>query len=383
MLIVADENIPFAKEAFGTLGDVRLVAGRKLDAASVRDADALIVRSVTRVCAELLEGSRVRFVGTATIGYDHVDVEYLRSKGIGFASAAGSNAESVAEWVVAALLVVSARLGRPLEGSLIGVVGAGNVGSRVARKCAAMGMRVLLNDPPLARKTGDRRFSPLDDLMGADYVTLHVPLERGGPDPTWRMFDARRIASMKAGSVLLNSSRGPVVHGRALLEALAAGRLAAAVLDVWEDEPAIDPALARRVAIGTPHIAGYSFDGKVNGTIMMLDAIRNWFGVSVEWDMRAFMPPPKRPVLELRASGKSLEDALREAVRMCYDIESDDRDLRRILDLPDADRAAAFDRLRKEYPVRREFGNTTVRLPGGSPELAARLAGIGFKVEGL
>ena len=214
--IIADENIPFAREAFEPLGTLTLVKGRERP--PVENADALIVRSVTKVTPDLLDGSPVRFVGTATIGMDHIDTGYLHDSGIGFASAPGSNAESVAEYVTAALLVHARDKGITLAGKSIAVIGVGNVGSRVVNKCRALGMTVLKNDPPLAEKTGDSSFLKLDDVIGADFVTFHVPLTREGRWPTWHMAGPELLGEMKG--VLINTSRGSVVDGTALENAL-------------------------------------------------------------------------------------------------------------------------------------------------------------------
>ncbi|NQT84941.1 4-phosphoerythronate dehydrogenase, partial [bacterium] len=219
MKIVADENIPYVKEAFGSLGDVIPLPGRKIAPASVVDAEILLVRSITEVNASLLEGSRVRFVGTATIGTDHVDEEYLHSRGIAFASAPGSNANSVAEYVVAALLTTARRKNFPLKGKTIGVIGVGNCGSRVAKKAEALGMRVLLNDPPLWRQTGNKRFRPLEELFSADILTLHVPLTYEGIDATYHLVDEAFLSKLRPECILMNTSRGPVVDNLALATA--------------------------------------------------------------------------------------------------------------------------------------------------------------------
>jgi len=384
--IIADENIPFVREACATLGEVTLVAGREVTRDTLRGADLFFCRSVTKINRALLEGTRVRFVGTATIGFDHVDREYLKQAGIAFASAPGSNANSVAEYIVAAMLVLARRGGFTLEGRTIGVVGVGNVGSRVVKKAEALGMRVLQNDPPLARATGDRRFLPLDALLDADFITFHVPLTVAASvplaeDATHHMVDAAFLARMRPSAYLLNSSRGPVVDEAALKAALAERRLAGAVLDVWETEPAFDPDLLALAAIGTPHIAGYSFDGKVAATEMIYRAACEVVGVKPTWNPAAIMPPPGHPRLEIQCAGRPDEDVLREAVLTIYDIEADDRGLRQSPSAP-AERAAWFDRLRKVYPERREFHNTTLMAPGASQGLGAKLAGIGFRVAG-
>jgi len=376
--IVADENIPFAREACSTLGEVTLVAGREVTRDTLRDAEVFFCRSVTKVDRELLEGTPVRFVGTATIGTDHVDLAYLREAGIGFASAPGSNANSVAEYVVAALLVLARRGGFELESRTLGVVGVGNVGSRVVAKAEALGMRVLENDPPLARETGEARFLPLEALCKADFLTLHVPLTREGEGATWHLADAALLGSLRPAAFVLNTSRGAVVDEAALKAALAERRIAGAVLDVWEGEPTIDLGLLRLAAIGTPHIAGYSFDGKVAATQMIYRAACEFLGVEATWDPSAIMPPAGHPRLELDCAGRADEEVLREAVLTVYDIEADDRRLRQSPE-PPAERGAYFDRLRKVYPQRREFHNTTLALHGASERLRAKLAGIGFR----
>ncbi|MCX7827235.1 MAG: 4-phosphoerythronate dehydrogenase [Verrucomicrobiae bacterium] len=386
MKIVVDENIPFGREAFGQLGDVRTVRGRTMDAAAVRDADLLIVRSVTRVGRQLLEGSRVRFVGTCTIGTDHVDEAYLRERGIAFASAPGCNANSVAEYIVAALLVLARRGGYGLEGKTIGVVGVGNVGGKVVAKCEALGMRGLRNDPPLARANpDDKRFLPLESLMDADFITLHVPLVREGPDKTIHLADRAFLKRMKSGAVLLNSSRGAVLDNEAAVECGRTRSGPMLVLDVWEGEPNPNIELLQQSALATPHIAGYSYDGKVNGTTMIYEAAcdflrRTGGGNPPSLDLSALMPTSPHATLPIEAAGRDDEDVLRAAALTVYDIEADDRRLRAIAGLPTGERAAYFDRLRREYPQRREFQNTTIFLKGGRPALRDKLNGIGFKV---
>ncbi len=382
MLIVADENIPYVAEAFGELGEVRTLPGRSMDAGSVRDAELLLVRSVTEVNDRLVEGCRVRFVGTATIGTDHVDEPALAQRGIRFVSAPGSNADSVAEYVIAALLVLAERRRIELAGRSIGIVGVGNVGSRVEARCRALGMKPVLNDPPLERQTSDRKYRPLDELLDCDIISLHVPLERGGSDPTWHLADASFLTRMRPGGILINTARGAVVSGRALLDALPAGRPGDAVLDVWEGEPDIDLDLLDRTALATPHIAGYSFDGKVRATDMLYRAACEFLAVRPTWDAASALPPPEHPELCLDADSDTPQNLVRQAVLTVYPIERDDAALRAIRKEPEAERPAFFDRLRKAYPVRREFCNTRI-LVGGTParaELLQRaLSGIGFR----
>ena len=382
MKIIVDENIPFGREAFGRLGDVMTMHGRKMNAAAVRDADLLIIRSITKVNRELLEGSRVRFVGTCTIGTDHVDEACLRERGIAFASAPGCNANSVAEYVAASLLVMAKRGGRRLEGTSIGVVGVGNVGGKVVAKCEALGMKVLQNDPPLARLFPcEKRFLPLEALMDADFISLHVPLTKAGGDKTWHMAGAAFLKRMKPGAVLLNTCRGAVLDGAAVLNPTPGTRHPELILDVWEGEPDISSDLVAATALGTPHIAGYSYDGKVNGTTQVYQAACKAIGTTADWDARPLLPPSPHATLSLDATGRDDEEVLREAALTVYDIEADDRRLRAIADLPANERGAYFDRLRKEYPQRREFQNSTITLRGGSVTVRRKLAGLGFKLK--
>ena len=380
MKIIADENIPFALEAFGTLGDAVLISGRDATPDTFRDCDVFLTRSVTKVNEEMFGDSPVRFVGSATIGIDHVDLDFLARRGIPFASAPGSNANSVAEYVVAALLVLADRGGYRLEGKTIGVVGVGNVGSRVVAKAEALGMRVIQNDPPLARETGEARFVPLDALLGADFLTFHTPLTREGPDATFHLCDDALLRRLAVSAVVLNTSRGPVVANEPLGEHLAERWLGGAVLDVWETEPVIDLDLLERVDIATPHIAGYSFDGKVCATEMIYRAACEALGLEPTWDPASVMPPPEVPVLEIDCAEQDDEDVIRAAVLTVYDITADDHDFREMPDDP-AEHREFFDQLRKTYPVRREFHNTTLVLHEASEELKAKLAGLGFQVQ--
>jgi erythronate-4-phosphate dehydrogenase len=382
MRIVADANIPFVRECLSSVGEVRVLSGRDITPQVVADADALLVRSITPVNEQLLGGSPVRFVGTATIGFDHVDVPYLGRNGIGFASAPGSNANSAAEYVIAALLEVARRKKIRLEGSSIGVIGVGNVGGRVARKCEALGMRVQRNDPPLQRKTGDPEYVPLESLYDCDFVTIHTPLTKEGIDKTFHLADAGFFARLKQGAVFVNASRGAVAETQALKTAIRSGRLRAVVLDVWEGEPTIDVELLGMVDLATPHIAGYSFDGKVAGMIMIYRSLCEHFHLTPEFDVKDFLPGPEIPRVEIGVGDAGDEELLARAAERIYSVARDDRDTRKIADQPPEARGRFFDALRKNYPVRREFQNTTVVLDKPCESLARKLRGIDFAVEG-
>jgi erythronate-4-phosphate dehydrogenase len=377
MLIVADENIPFVREAFSSLGEVRTMPGRAMTAELVRDATLLLVRSVTDVGPRLLEGTRVAFVGTATIGYDHVDLGYLSGRGTGFAAAPGCNATSVAEYVATALLVLESRGRLDLGKSTLGVVGVGNVGSRVARIAHGLGLRTLLNDPPRARAEGAAEFVDLCTVCAeADAITFHVPLCRDGPDPTWHLINEALLGCLRPAVVVLNTSRGGVHDTLALKAAKRTGKLGGLVLDVFEDEPAIDPELATLADLATPHIAGYSYDGKVAGTRMILQAACQHFGQKARWPDG--VPPAEDLVFQLDSP-----EPLR-AVLAAYDIEADDTRLRQTVRTGSREvRGREFDRLRKEYPRRREFGQWRVRLARRAAGVGEYLAGLGFRVERL
>jgi len=379
MKIVADENIPSVTEAFSSLGEVTLVSGRGLQAAQVADADVLLVRSVTRIDETLLAGSRVRFVGSATIGFDHVDRAYLAARGIGFATAPGSNATSAAEYVVGALLMLSQQQGFRIAGKTVGIIGCGNVGSRVRVRLMALGMECVVNDPPLQAAGGQGEFVTLDAALACDIVTVHVPLELGGSHPTWHLIDADALARLRPGTIFLNTARGAVADNAALLDALGTRDDLTVVLDVWEREPSISLPLLEKVALGTPHIAGYSLDGKLRGTGMIYRAACEFFDESVSWDARSVLPPVS-PVDVTMTLGGDAEALARAAVLGCYDVRVDDEHLRRLLELPAQEQPVYFDRLRRNYPVRREFAATPLVHAPLTGEQQRMLAALGFAV---
>jgi erythronate-4-phosphate dehydrogenase len=379
MKIVADENIPCVQQAFASLGEVSLLSGRSMQATQVRDADILLVRSVTRVDASLLQGSSVRFVGSATIGFDHVDRDYLQQQDIGFATAPGSNATSAAEYVVSALMVLSGQQGFELAGKTVGIIGCGNVGSRVRDRLAALGMTCLVNDPPLQANAGHDEFVALDEVLQADIVTLHVPLTTSAPHPTLHLLDASVLDSLKPGAILINTSRGAVVDNRALDALLMRRDDLSVVLDVWENEPSISASLLQQVDLATAHIAGYSYDGKLRGTEMIYRAACDYFDEPLQW--RAADELQRAASIDLRAhdAGDVLAVA-RAAVVACYDVRQDDARLRETLSLPATERALAFDRLRKNYPLRREFSESTLLLHEPAGALGQLLSALGFEL---
>jgi erythronate-4-phosphate dehydrogenase len=378
--IVVNKHTPYVVQALEEIGNVTALGTHEITRDAIRDADILIVRSETKVNRDLLEGSRVKFVGTVTIGTDHVDEEYLTEKGIAFVSAPGSNSNSVSEYITAALLDLARTYHFNLNEKTIGIVGVGNVGSKVWRKAEALGMRVLLNDPPLERQGSSYPLHSLDELMDADFVTVHVPLTRLGPDATYHLFDEKRIHDMKRNAVLINTSRGAVVETEALKGALLEKHLAGAVLDVWEGEPSIHASLLDLVTLGSPHIAGYSLDGKLNALQMNYDALCRFLSLPLERDIHALAPDPGWPDIKIDMVNVSGEQALHEIVKKCYDIRQDDRLLRQLVSVPEIERGKYFQKLRAEYRLRREFFNFTVSLPRRAKELSDAIRLLGFNV---
>lgn len=326
MKIVVDENVLFAREYFGQLGELVLLPGRDIQAADVVDADVLIVRSVTRVDAALLSQSRVTFVGSCTIGTDHLDTDWLTAQGIAWACAPGCNATAVVEYVLAALAVLQV----PLDGSArIGVVGCGNVGGRLLRCLQAHGATTACAYDPFRHDAGVP-WVGFDEILRCDVLCLHTPLTRDGLFPTWHLFNEQVINGLRSGTVLLNAGRGAVVDNRALLTRLQQRGDLHVVLDVWENEPAIDAALLAAVRIGTPHIAGYSVEGKWRGTTQVFASLCAARGIAM-------------PAIDVVLPGEPAP----------YPILQDDSDLRSRYAL---DGAQGFDALRKQYAHRREQG---------------------------
>ena len=378
MNILYDENIPCGHAAFGTLGAVRSCAGRSITAAMVKNVDLLFVRSVTTINEALLAGSRVKFVATATSGSDHVDKAYLAKRGITCVDAIGSNANSVAEYVVAALLTLAARRSFTLAGMTIGVVGVGHVGSLVVEKARALGMHVLQNDPPRQRAEPGFPGVPLAQALDADVVTFHVPLTLDGPDATRHLINERTVAQMKQGAILVQTCRGEVHDTAAVLRALAKSHLGAAVIDVWEHEPCVELDLLDAAALATPHIAGYSWISKVRATHIIYEAACRFLNHRPAWVPPTMPTGITAPEIPLPGAHVAVEAIVRTAVRGVYDIEVDDARMRAVCMVADGHRGVQFDELRKQYPTRLEFPQ--VRLKEVPPSAASMLRGVGFSL---
>jgi len=369
MKIIVDQNVRDAEHTFAFHGEVIRVDGRRLERNQLESADALIIRTVTKVNAGLLADTPVRFVGTASIGTDHLDIPWLESQGIKWASAPGCNADSAAQYTLAMFWLACQRLGLEPAGLSVGIIGRGNVGSRVQKLLDTLGSTTVANDPPLADR-GEHGLVSLDEALAQDVVCLHVPLTREGPYPTWRFIDQRALALLPDGAMLLNSARGDVVDGDALLPELLSGRLQAA-LDVWPGEPLIDSRLLAKTIVATPHVAGYSNEGRRNGTLMVYRAFCDWVG---DPPLANSELPGKLPILTIGTG----EDALSKAFDASCFVKQHDQAMRKLLPLTIEQRAIEFDRLRRNYPQRRDFH--AWQTNGGSPESLDVLRRLGFSI---
>ncbi|QSX34973.1 4-phosphoerythronate dehydrogenase [Shewanella avicenniae] len=360
MKLVVDENMPFVRELFADFGEIVALNGRHLSAAQVSDADVLLVRSVTQVNQSLLaNNTQLKFVGSATIGTDHIDHAYLGSRGIPFASAPGCNATSVGEYVFNALLELADKYHADLRQKTVGIIGAGNTGSAVAKCLTAWGVKVLLCDPLLAQTEDPREFVTLEQLLAeADAISLHVPISHQGEHATYHLLDADKLALMKPDCWLVNASRGDVVDNHALLAKLRAQPFPVA-LDVWEGEPKPLAELVPLVDIATPHIAGYSLEGKALGTYMLYQTLCELLQVSPTKSLTELLPVNWYQTLTLNQTPDQAE--LLRLCRFIYDLRDDDRQFRKIHQIPDG-----FDNMRKNHRHRREFSALALVNADGS-----------------
>ncbi len=378
MKIVADHAIPRVAAAFAALGEVELIPGREIDAARLRDCRCLVVRTHTRVDAALLENTPVEFVASPTIGTDHVDLAYLERAGIGFANAPGCNAEAAAEYVISGLFALSASRNFDPRQRRVGIVGFGNVGSRLQHKLVALGCECLVCDPPLAAAGGSTQsFVDLPTLLHeCDLISLHVPLTRSGEHPTFHLLDRERLGMLGPDCILVNAARGEVIDNAALAELLRRRDDLQVFLDTWEAEPLVSRELLQRVALATPHIAGYSVEGRLRGTQMVLDASSAHFGLPTTWRMQQELPPARELVLP--PAGSALE-GWQTLFRQHCDIWRDHAALVGGCDLEDALFRRHFDGLRRVYPERREYENCVITQTDSrlAPE---DLVELGFRV---
>jgi erythronate-4-phosphate dehydrogenase len=371
--IIADDKIPFLKGVLEPFARVTYLPGNQINRKSALGSDALLVRTRTKCNSELLMGTPVKFIGTATIGFDHIDTDYCEKNNIKWTNAPGCNSSSVQQYIAAALLRISAESGFSLKDKTIGIIGVGNVGSKVQKLANALGMKVIMNDPPRERKEGKKNFTDIGHLFTeSDIITLHVPLNMDGLDKTFHFINNETFDQVKKGSWFINSSRGEVVETEALKNALNSEKIAGAVIDVWEREPEIDIPLMHMAFLATAHIAGYSADGKANGTAMIVKNLCESFNIPLTDWYPSEVPVPHEPVMTIDCIGKSTEDILRKVVMHTYNIVEDDIMLRFDPSL--------FEKERENYPVRREFSYYTINLKDGNQEIEKLLKDLGFKV---
>lgn len=372
--IIADQQILFAEEVFSQFGQVKLVDGRAIDNATIKDADVLLVRSVTKVNETLLKDSTIRFVGSATSGIDHIDTDYLQNANIHFVHSPGSNARSVAEYVLSSLFAAAEFKGFDLTEKTVGIIGCGQVGTSVKQFMQALGIKCLVNDPLLAEKNPDDDYVELDRIVEADIITLHVPLTRAGQYPTYKIINQSFLDRLKADVVLLNTARGEAIDEVALLAFKETHPAATLILDVWCNEPQINIDLLQQAFIGTPHIAGYSYDGKLKATRMLAEAMAQAFKHPFDDSMSV-----SEPVLDPVEYNDN--SAIQSAVMRSYDVRSDAITLRESVDMPVDERARYFDGLRKKYPIRREFTQRVINTNKLNESMRQQLSDLGFKAD--
>jgi len=374
MKIIADDKIPFLKGALEPFAEVVYVPGKLINNKMLKDSDALLIRTRTKCSEDLLKGTGVKFIGTATIGFDHIDIQYCNRHNIIWTNAPGCNSSAVQQYISAALLKISSEFHFNLKDKTLGIVGVGNVGSKVEKFASTLGMKVLLNDPPREREEGGNNFQSLDTILSeSDIVTLHVPLNVVDEDNTYHLFDEESFKKMRKGAWFINSSRGEVTDTKALKKALGSGKLAGAAIDVWENEPDIDAGLLEQSFITTSHIAGYSTDGKANGTAMVVNFLCKILNFPLENWYPNNIPTPSLQNFIIDCSGKSDEEIIREAVSYSYNIDEDIARLR----LNPFD----FEKQRGDYPIRREFTSYTINLVKPTEKARQMLETIGFKIK--
>jgi len=369
--ILIDENMPYATQLFATLGEVKAVSGRSISSSQLATADALMVRSVTQVNEALLKQSKVKFVGTATAGFDHVDKQWLAQAGIAFSAAPGCNATAVVEYVFSALLLLAERDRFDLREKTVGIVGVGNVGSRLNARLKAWGVNTLLCDPPRAAAADNsEQFWPLEKLVSqADILTFHTPLNKSGCYSSYHLLNEELLAAMPAGRILLNTSRGAVIDNQALLKALENGKKIDVILDVWEHEPFLSLPLLAKTRIGTPHIAGYSLEGKARGTTQIFAAFSQFLGQVAQIELADLLPIAEFNEITFR--GELTQANLKRLVHLVYDVRRDDALLRNVAHL-----TGQFDHLRKYYPERREW--SSLKVSCDNVDAANTLKMLGF-----
>lgn len=371
--IVVDAKIPFIKGVLEPYADVIYAEGSAITPHVIANADALIIRTRTHCNEALLQGSSVKFIATATIGTDHIDTGYCDANNITWTNAAGCNSGSVYQYIASALawLLHNKKIG--LTAATLGVVGCGHVGSKVVHLAKTLGLNVLVNDPP-QKRDGKSDLADLDYLLrNSDIISIHTPLTRAGQDKTEHLLNTQTLKLLKPTAWLINSSRGEVVDGTALSSTLTNHSLAGAILDVWEQEPAISASLLQQSTLGTPHIAGYSADGKAMATQMSVRSLSRHFGLNLnQWSPQSIPLPENSTTIRIDARDKTLSDIFCEAVFHTYNIANDDQRLRGDI--------SGFEKQRGDYPVRREFQAYHLIIQNGDKYISGVLSSLGFQV---
>ena len=379
MNIVADKSIPFIRSFFNGIGKLNLLDSWEITPSSLLNADILIVRTVTQVNSELLQGTSVRFVATATSGHDHIDLEYLTSNDIGFAHAPGCNACSVGEYVLSSLFMFADQMQIDLQQKSIGIIGCGNVGSMLLSFIRELGMEYHVYDPPRQQHDNSIDYSTLDEVQNADIVTLHVPLTEIGSFPTSRFVNKDFLSRLRSNVILINTSRGGVVDEDALSYFIEENDDCAVALDVWNDEPEINLELLKKTRLSTPHIAGYSLDAKYEGTRAIFKQVCDAFATSYNEPMITTLPENVINHIKISECANDI-DAIQMAVLASYDVRTDSAALWQLREINESDRYKYFLYLRNNYPVRREFTSMTVSTPKDHDSLNDKLENLGFKV---
>lgn len=373
MKIIIDDKIPYIRGAFEDVAEVIYLPGSKTTAEIAKNADAIVTRTRTICNEKLLAGSSVKFIATATIGYDHIDTDYCDAAGIKWTNAPGCNSKSVEQYIASTLMVLAETKKLQLKDLCIGIVGVGNVGSKVAKICEIFGMKVLLNDPPRERAEGSDKFVSLETIKNeADIISLHVPLNIKGEDATFHMGDESFFSALKKKPVLINSCRGEVIKTDAVKKALKTKQLSSFVCDCWENEPDLDLELLEMTEIATPHIAGYSKDGKAKGTLMSVLAISDFFGLGLNNWQPSGVELPTNPIIEIDGEGMNEQEIFSKAILHTYDIRSDNKLLRLSPE--------HFEQQRGDYPTRREFPAFTIRTQRVEEKTLEKLKLLGFNV---
>lgn len=374
MKFIIDDKIPYIKGALEPFGEVIYLPGTKTTPDVVKDADAIITRTRTICNKKLLSGSTVKFIATATIGYDHIDTEYCKQTGIEWTNAPGCNSKSVEQYIASTLFIMAAQNGFQLKDKTIGIVGVGQVGSKVAKLCELIGMKVLLNDPPRERTEGSDQFVSLQHIISkADIITFHVPLKIKGDDATFHLADTLFYSSLERCPIIINTCRGEVTDTFATETAYERGQISGLVIDCWENEPNIDKNLLQLVSLATPHIAGYSKDGKANGTKMSIQAISRHFNLGIDNWQPTGVDLPKQTIISLDGLNRTEEEIIGQAILFTYDIREDDKQLR--ANTPN------FEQLRGDYPVRREFPIFSIQHKNINNETLNKLSMLGFNID--